>query len=160
MESIQQINAHQLKSWLEQASDPPLLLDVREAWEFNLCALAGAVNIPMGQIPARLNEIDQNREIVVICHHGVRSNQVARYIATARDGGSTRNAGAVSSETARDGGSTRNAGAISSETARDGGSTRNAGAISSTQQGYAKLYNFVGGMAAWAREIDKNMRTY
>ena len=143
MESIQQINAHQLKSWLEQASDPPLLLDVREAWEFNLCALAGAVNIPMGQIPTRLNEIDQNREIVVICHHGVRSNQVARYIATARDGGSTRNAGAVSSETAR-----------------DGGSTRNAGAISSTQQGYAKLYNFVGGMAAWAREIDKNMRTY
>ena len=51
-------------------------------------------------------------------------------LATARDGGSTGNAGAISGATARDGGSTGNAGAISGATARDGGSTGNAGAIS------------------------------
>ena len=51
--------------------------------------------------------------------------RVPGYIATARDGGSTGNAGAVSSATARDGGSTGNAGAVSSATARDGGSTGN-----------------------------------
>ena len=143
MESIQQINVSQLKSRLAQAGDRPLLLDVREAWEYNLCALPGSVHIPMGQIQARLNEIDRNREIVVVCHHGVRSNQVAHYLATAMDGGSTENAGA-----------------FFSATAMDGGSTENAGAISSAHQGYAKLYNLSGGIDAWAREIDPNMRIY
>ena len=109
MESIQQLNVSQLKSRLAQAGDQPILLDVREGWEYNLCALPGSVHIPMGQIQARLNELDRDREIVVVCHHGMRSNQVAHYMA---------------------------------------------------HQGYAKLYNLSGGIDAWAREIDKNMRTY
>ena len=81
MESIQQLNVSQLKSRLAQTSDQPILLDVRESWEYNLCALPGSVHIPMGQIQARLKELDRNREIVVVCHHGMRSNQVAHYMA-------------------------------------------------------------------------------
>jgi len=63
-----------------QEADPPLLLDVREAWEFGICRLDKARLIPMHQLPARLPELDPQRETVVICHHGIRSDQVARYL--------------------------------------------------------------------------------
>jgi rhodanese-related sulfurtransferase len=62
----------------------PLLLDVREAWEFELAAVriegARTLHIPMGQIPARLTEIDSTQPIVCICHHGVRSLQVVAFL--------------------------------------------------------------------------------
>ena len=58
----------------------PLLLDVREPWEFEICHIDGSVNLPMGQLPARLDELDGHDEIVVICHHGVRSQQVIHYL--------------------------------------------------------------------------------
>jgi len=56
-----------------------VLLDVREGWELNICALPGALHIPMGQVPARAEELDPEQELVVICHHGVRSLRVARF---------------------------------------------------------------------------------
>jgi rhodanese-related sulfurtransferase len=80
MSVIRQFDVHQLKARLESADDKPLLLDVREAWEFRLCALDGSVHIPMSQIPARLQELDTQREIVVVCHHGIRSNRVAHFL--------------------------------------------------------------------------------
>ena len=80
MESIQQLNVSQLKSRLAQAGDQPILLDVRESWEYNLCALPGSVHIPMGQIPARLADIPQGRPLIVVCHHGMRSYQVAEFL--------------------------------------------------------------------------------
>jgi rhodanese-related sulfurtransferase len=55
---------------------PPLLLDVREPWEIETAAVAGAVCIPMGQVQARLGELDKDRPILVMCHHGRRSAQV------------------------------------------------------------------------------------
>lgn len=58
----------------------PLLLDVREPWEFNICHIQGSQLVPMGQIPARLDEFNHNQEIVVICHHGIRSRQVAQFM--------------------------------------------------------------------------------
>jgi rhodanese-related sulfurtransferase len=81
MGNIQQLHPRQLQARLAQPGEKPLLLDVREPWEFQLCALDDAQLIPMGQIPARLQELDPQREIVVVCHHGVRSNQVAYYLA-------------------------------------------------------------------------------
>lgn len=60
--------------------EAPLLLDVREPWELSLAALPQAVNIPMAQLPDRLGELDRSREIVVMCHHGSRSLQVAVYL--------------------------------------------------------------------------------
>jgi len=55
----------------------PILLDVRESWEFNICHIKNSTLIPMNEIAVRLTELDPQQEIVVICHHGVRSRQVA-----------------------------------------------------------------------------------
>jgi rhodanese-related sulfurtransferase len=57
------------------------ILDVREQSEISLAPFPGATHIPMGDIPSRLTELDPDLEIVVVCHHGVRSAQVAMYLA-------------------------------------------------------------------------------
>ena len=77
---MRQLDVHQLKTRLGEPAEKPLLLDVREPWELRLCAIEGTLHIPMGQIPARLGELDPARETVVICHHGVRSYQVAYFL--------------------------------------------------------------------------------
>jgi rhodanese-related sulfurtransferase len=56
------------------------LLDVREAWEFQTARIDGSTLIPMGEIQARMGELDRDSEIVVICHHGGRSMQVAIFL--------------------------------------------------------------------------------
>lgn len=56
------------------------LLDVREPWEHELVRVAGALHIPMGEIPARLAEIPADQPLVVMCHHGMRSMQVAHFL--------------------------------------------------------------------------------
>ena len=58
----------------------PLLLDVREPWEFDICHLADSTNIPMGQISQHLSMIGAAEECVVICHHGIRSQQVIQFL--------------------------------------------------------------------------------
>ncbi len=62
------------------AGGPPLLLDVREPWEFALCHLPGAQLVPMRQIPSSLDQLDPDRRTVVVCHHGIRSQQVALFL--------------------------------------------------------------------------------
>ena len=63
---------------------PPLLLDVREDWEVAVAAIhagnAPALHIPMGRIPARLAELDPAQPVLCICHHGMRSAQVANFL--------------------------------------------------------------------------------
>jgi len=66
-----------------QAGRTPVLLDVREPWEWNVCRVPGAILIPMRDLPARVAELDKDAETVVICHHGVRSYHAARYLETA-----------------------------------------------------------------------------
>jgi rhodanese-related sulfurtransferase len=59
----------------------PFLLDVREPWETNSVGFPGAHAMPMGEVPARAhNELDPDGRIVVICHHGVRSLNVANWL--------------------------------------------------------------------------------
>ncbi|MDB5813265.1 MAG: sulfurtransferase [Rhodocyclales bacterium] len=80
---VEQIKATDLANWLQHDSRAkPLLLDVREPWEFAHCAIAGAVSMPMGGVPSRVEELDAEREIVCICHHGMRSQQVAMFLAS------------------------------------------------------------------------------
>lgn len=55
------------------SADPPVLLDVREPWEFAIAHLPGSRLVPLGALPARLAELPTDREIVTICHHGIRS---------------------------------------------------------------------------------------
>jgi rhodanese-related sulfurtransferase len=57
-----------------------ILLDVREPWEHATAKIDGSVLIPMGEIPARLQELDPEAHIVTICHAGVRSMNVAVWL--------------------------------------------------------------------------------
>lgn len=62
------------------AGDDLLLLDVREPKELSIASVPGALHIRMAEVPARLDELDREREIVVMCHSGVRSLAVARFL--------------------------------------------------------------------------------
>ena len=77
---IQQLSVSQLKTWLKEENKTPLILDVREPWEYKICSLPESTQMPMGTIPTRHNELDQNKSIVVLCYHGIRSYQVARFL--------------------------------------------------------------------------------
>ena len=75
-----EITVDQLKSAL--ASDhPPLLLDVREPWEYATAHIDGSIPLPMNEIPARAHqELDEDSPILVLCHHGARSLSVAAWL--------------------------------------------------------------------------------
>ena len=73
----------ELKAHLAELPEPPLLLDVREPWEFDICRIAGSTLLPMGQVQQHLDDLDPGRETVVICHHGIRSRVVARQLESA-----------------------------------------------------------------------------
>lgn len=62
------------------AAGDVILLDVRELHELAVASVAASVHIPMAQIPGRLDELDRNRTIVVMCHGGMRSMQVAGFL--------------------------------------------------------------------------------
>lgn len=78
---MQQITAAQLAAWLADARrEKPLLLDVREPWEYQAARIEGSQLVPMREVPARVEEIDTDKEVVAICHHGGRSMQVAMFL--------------------------------------------------------------------------------
>lgn len=59
----------------------PVLLDVREPWEFEAARIEGSALMPMGDVPGRaFQELDPEAHIVTICHHGVRSLNVAVWL--------------------------------------------------------------------------------
>ncbi len=66
---------------LLDSPQPPLVLDVRENWERDAARLPGTLDIPMMEIPQRLAELPRDRDIVVMCHGGVRSLKVAHFLA-------------------------------------------------------------------------------
>jgi rhodanese-related sulfurtransferase len=104
---MQHFNAIELQHYLTQAH--PILLDVREPWEFKVCHLEGAQLLPMREIPSKFNMLDPQQEIVVICHHGIRSRQVGYFLES---------------------------------------------------NGFTRVINLSGGMAAWARDVDPQMAVY
>lgn len=106
---IRQLTVHELKERLDQGKKDFTLVDVREPWELNICSMPGAISVPMRAIPARYLELPKDQDIVVVCHHGVRSQQVAYYL---------------------------------------------------ERQGFTRLNNLVGGVNAWAHEVDPKMPTY
>ena len=79
---MKSVSAIQLSDWLaEPGADAPVLLDVREPWETQICRIEGSDLVPMQALPARLQQLDPARPIVCICHHGGRSMHVAMYLA-------------------------------------------------------------------------------
>lgn len=107
---IEQLPATALHEWLaDKKRAAPLIVDVRESWEHAICKLPDAQLVPMQQVPARIDELPRERDIVVVCHHGMRSYQVAEFLAG---------------------------------------------------EGFTRLYNLSGGIAAWAEEVDPEMAQY
>ena len=106
---MQQLHAKELKDLLDSGQPAPLLLDVREPWEFEICRIEGSSLIPMRQIHTAVEQMDHDQHTVVICHHGIRSQQVCVYL---------------------------------------------------THMGFTNVFNLVGGVQAWAHEVDPDMPTY
>lgn len=83
---MRQLAVTEVQRWAGEATGgmAPLLLDVREPWEVQRAAIeldgATTLNLPMGQIPQRLAELDPAQPILCICHHGVRSAQVVAFL--------------------------------------------------------------------------------
>ncbi len=71
------VTPRELKRRLDRG-DSPVLLDVRERWEFDLARIEGSKLVPMSELEQRFPELDPAAETVVICHHGLRSAYVTR----------------------------------------------------------------------------------
>jgi rhodanese-related sulfurtransferase len=67
---------------MRSAGKKHTVLDVREARELEVCRLEGALHIPMAEIPARTDDLPTN-QLVVICHHGARSQMVVDFLRSA-----------------------------------------------------------------------------
>lgn len=74
-----QMRVEQLRDRLARG-ETPIILDVREPDETRLAPFAGALEIPMSEVPARVGELDPDSDIVVLCHHGIRSGRVAAFL--------------------------------------------------------------------------------
>ena len=57
-----------------------ILLDVREPWEHATAKIDGSLLIPMGEVAARVQELDPEAHVVTICHAGMRSLNVAIWL--------------------------------------------------------------------------------
>lgn len=77
---MRELTPDECKTHLEQAEPGPLLLDVREPWEYQIVHLEDSHLVPMREIPAILETLDPHQEIIVICHHGIRSRHVALFL--------------------------------------------------------------------------------
>jgi rhodanese-related sulfurtransferase len=86
---MQSITPAQIDDWLRQAGTQhpgvvPVVLDVREPWEMQTAAVKAdgfeLVAMPMRSVPARYPELDRDRPIACLCHHGARSAQVAHFL--------------------------------------------------------------------------------
>ncbi len=77
---IKSISPQELHEQLNNPEKKQLLLDVREPEEYEICHIENSVHIPMSEITRRTGELDQEQDIIVICHHGMRSMQVAMFL--------------------------------------------------------------------------------
>lgn len=79
---IARIAPAELAAWrADAAREAPVVVDVREPWELARCRIDGALAVPMRELPARLSELPEDRDLVLVCHHGARSEQAARWLA-------------------------------------------------------------------------------
>lgn len=79
MADVPAIEVEQLRDLL-QSSAPPLVLDVREKRENEICSLPGSQLIPLGDLQNRYAELPKDQKIVVHCHHGGRSARATAFL--------------------------------------------------------------------------------
>jgi len=78
---MKQVSAPELAAWLaDEAREKPLLLDVREPWEYERCRIEGSEFVPMQAVPQQMSTLGRERDVVCICHHGGRSMHVAMFL--------------------------------------------------------------------------------
>jgi rhodanese-related sulfurtransferase len=85
------------------------ILDVREPWEREICAIAGSISIPLNQLPGGIERLAKDRPLVVLCHHGMRSRLAVDWLRA---------------------------------------------------NGVNDAVNLAGGIDAWARQVDRQMKVY
>jgi rhodanese-related sulfurtransferase len=90
-------------------SETLAVLDVREPWELDICRLPDSIAIPLSTLPGRIDALPRDNPLVVLCHHGMRSERAVQWLRA---------------------------------------------------NGFANAINLSGGIDAWARRIDPEMRTY
>ena len=73
-----EITPLEVKQRLERG-EKLLVVDVREPWEHAHCRIENALHIPMGSIPANLQKLDGDEEVICYCHHGMRSRAAAEH---------------------------------------------------------------------------------
>ena len=76
---VQTLSVSEFKTWRDDNKDC-VLLDVREDGEVAYANIDGHTHIAMNLIPLRHNELPDDKPIVVYCHHGMRSMQVALFL--------------------------------------------------------------------------------
>ena len=81
---IADVEPAELLAWRnDEGRAPPLVLDVREPWELAQCRIEDSLAVPLGALPAAIGTLPRDRDIVVVCHHGVRSHHAAAWLARA-----------------------------------------------------------------------------
>jgi rhodanese-related sulfurtransferase len=78
MSVIENVPAGEWETWIGETDG--LILDIREPFEWEQGTLPGATLIPMGEIPQRMSELDNDQALLVVCRSGGRSLQVAMYL--------------------------------------------------------------------------------
>lgn len=78
VDDVYDVTPKQLKSMFDSKKDF-FLLDVREQHEYDYSNIGGTL-IPLGTLPSRLQEVPKDKEIVVMCHHGMRSDYAANML--------------------------------------------------------------------------------
>lgn len=78
---IAQLAARDLAAWRNDAArEAPVLIDVREPWEYAHCRIEGSQLVPLQSVPARVDELPRDRDLVLICHHGNRSQRAVQWL--------------------------------------------------------------------------------
>jgi rhodanese-related sulfurtransferase len=107
---IDQLSPAELAAWRDDPGrEDPLIVDVREAWEVAICRLEPSHHVPLAKLPAVLHTLPRERELVLVCHHGVRSMHAGMWLRS---------------------------------------------------QGFERLHNLHGGIAAWADTVEPGMPRY
>jgi rhodanese-related sulfurtransferase len=78
---IAQLSPGDLATWRNDAGrTPPVVIDVREPWEYDLARIADSRLVSLQTIPSHVDELPRDRDLVLVCHHGNRSQRAAQWL--------------------------------------------------------------------------------
>jgi len=77
--AVSGVTPGELKDLLHQ-QQPPLLIDVRDPWEYEQAHIEGALLLPLDELYAKAPDLPHERELIVYCHHGTRSAAAAQLL--------------------------------------------------------------------------------